>query len=332
MPQVTNGVLAQGMLRIKGRHGSAHWFSVQSKIQSTEGIYACKQRDACDFVPFHGRSCQCAVCGASSNGRDYFCSTECEQAFAYNHNWELAKPAAMHRDNYTCTRCGHQPDPSDPQARSSELVVRHIERPASPQYAQKLNIPTFANTRRNGCHQHLDNLITVCRFCDDLADSDTDPFSAPGDLIALDSPEDEAPAAPAPALAGPTTTISDHDLDPGVCRQREVDPDIFFEQRHRAQAVRLCAQCPVKLLCAQRALDLRDTDGIIAGVFLPGKRFPAKLEDRRGQLQQMLDKANGVDTAQTPAAPAPPVVHAIAATEACETYLELDLGLERASA
>lgn len=331
MPHLTPGKHL-GRPRTKGRHGGAQWFAIQSNIQFAEGIYALKQRHCCDLAPFHGRRGQCSVCGASSSGNDHYCSTACEQAFAHNHNWELAKPAALHRDNYTCTRCGHQPDPTDPQARSSELVVRHIERPVSPQYAQKLNIPTFANTRRNGCHQHLDNLTTLCRFCDDVAeDGDNDLFGAPTDLIALDSPEAEAPSvAAAPVVVGPTTTISDRDLDPGVCRQREVDPDVFFEQRHRAQAVRLCAQCPVKLLCAQRALDLRDTDGIIAGVFLPGKRFPAKLEARRVQLQKMVDTANGVADAEIPAAPAPAAaVHAIADSE---LYLELDLGLERASA
>lgn len=259
-----------------------------------QGFYARKQFRSCDFAPFYGQRGLCSVCGSADLGKGHadFCSTECEQLFTTNHNWELAKPAAMHRDGYTCTRCGHEPDPQDPQARASELVVRHIERPQSPQYAQKYGMPTFANTRRSGCHQHLENLITLCRFCDD-ADTTADPdlFAGSTDVDELETSEAEATVVSAPAIVGPTTSIADHELDPGLCRQRQVNPDIFFEQRLRSQAVRLCAQCPVRMLCAQRALDLRDTDGIIAGVFLPGKRFPDKLADRREQLQQIVDAA-----------------------------------------
>lgn len=314
-----------GLMRLAGRYGN------------NEGFYGRKQFNACEFVPFYGQRGICSVCGSDCAGRrrDDFCSAECEQHFSSNHDWALAKPAAMHRDGYTCTRCGHRPDPADPQACASELVVRHVERPQSPQYAQKYGMPTFANTRRSGCHQHLENLITVCRFCDDADISgDPDLFSESTDVVDTDTPESEpVPTVSTAAPVGPTTSISDHDLDPGLCRQRDIDPDTFFEQRLRPQAVRLCAQCSVKALCAQRALDLRDTDGIIAGVFLPGKRFPDKLAERREQLQMVIDAANAVAAtkaarakADKPQEPTPaPVLHLVAGHEA---YVEL----ERASA
>jgi WhiB family transcriptional regulator, redox-sensing transcriptional regulator len=68
------------------------------------------------------------------------------------------------------------------------------------------------------------------------------------------------------------------------------DPDRWFQHGPRAAvAKRICANCPVRRACAQAALDLRVTDGVWAGVRLPGARFPEDLEKKRASLRRVID-------------------------------------------
>ena len=46
---------------------------------------------------------------------------------------------------------------------------------------------------------------------------------------------------------------------------------------------------PVRRTCAEVALDLGVTDGVWAGVRLPGTRFPEDLDEKRATLRRVID-------------------------------------------
>jgi WhiB family redox-sensing transcriptional regulator len=58
----------------------------------------------------------------------------------------------------------------------------------------------------------------------------------------------------------------------GLCRHD--DPEAWFPLHpvHTARATRICFNCPAQTQCARNALDCRATDGVWAGVRLPGKQ------------------------------------------------------------
>lgn len=70
----------------------------------------------------------------------------------------------------------------------------------------------------------------------------------------------------------------------GLCRHD--DPDAWFplHKVHVARAIRICFNCPAQPQCARNALDSGATDGVWAGVKLPGK--------------QEWDRETGVDVRQ----------------------------------
>jgi WhiB family transcriptional regulator, redox-sensing transcriptional regulator len=73
----------------------------------------------------------------------------------------------------------------------------------------------------------------------------------------------------------------------GLCRFD--DPDLWFQHgADAAAAKRICGNCPVRRPCAQAALDLAVTDGVWAGVRLPGARFPEELNRARSVLRRLL--------------------------------------------
>ncbi|MGV7254602.1 WhiB family transcriptional regulator [Mycobacterium kansasii] len=57
----------------------------------------------------------------------------------------------------------------------------------------------------------------------------------------------------------------------GLCKFSDPDTWFVFEHTHKAKGI--CGNCPVRLACAKAALDLGATDGIWAGVRLPGIRI-----------------------------------------------------------
>jgi hypothetical protein len=80
------------------------------------------------------------------------------------------------------------------------------------------------------------------------------------------------------------TPLADTD---GLCRFD--DPDRWFQYGEDAAAAkRICGNCPVRRACAQAALDLRVTDGVWAGVRLPGTRFPDDLDRARARLRRLI--------------------------------------------
>ena len=125
-------------------------------------------------------------------------------------------------------------------------------------------------------------------------------------VTAIDAPQEPAEptlftTSPAvTALQPPHTTVKPHELDPGLCRQPStaVDPEFWFEQINRRDAKKICANCPVLTKCAKFALDMRVTDGVFAGVALPGRRHARTLRERRQQLQELVDASADHHVAQ----------------------------------
>ena len=96
----------------------------------------------------------CGACGRALAGRNlWFCKTpqggqygeSCRGRYARNHFWQEARDAAVRRDSSKCRRCG------SPGTRHT-LEVNHIE----PRNGQGYGI---------GCHNHQDNLETLCHDC-----------------------------------------------------------------------------------------------------------------------------------------------------------------------
>jgi len=101
---------------------------------------------------------ECDRCGKALTGRQRrWCSGKCG-AWAYNemakhHDWAEARRHALERDGHKCVRCG-EPEKiySHAGGRCSNLSVNHIE-------------PRFGRGYGRGCHNHLENLETLCHPC-----------------------------------------------------------------------------------------------------------------------------------------------------------------------
>ena len=87
----------------------------------------------------------CRRCGkALPKYKRKWCSEECALLYYRNHNWSVARRAALTRDGHQCVRlsCGSV----------LNLEVNHI-------------IPRLGQGYLPGCHNHLDNLETLCHDC-----------------------------------------------------------------------------------------------------------------------------------------------------------------------
>jgi WhiB family transcriptional regulator, redox-sensing transcriptional regulator len=73
----------------------------------------------------------------------------------------------------------------------------------------------------------------------------------------------------------------------GLCQFGD-DPNFWFRFEDSVRAAAICANCPVRLACARAALSLQATDGVWAGVRLPGNRFPEELDQAREQLRRVI--------------------------------------------
>ncbi|VBA61500.1 HNH endonuclease [Mycobacterium attenuatum] len=250
------------------------------------GVYGPKI-NPCDVTPHWKEPGRCGTCGApisAGNGIDGFCGHHCAREYFVNHNWHVARYAAIHRANYTCSRCDYRADiDADPLAATRELVVRHI------------HLPPSGNPRSRGCHQHLSNLVTLCRSCDN-----TQPRAELLRSAIPINPQRGADFEDIDRLGGPpVSTVSAEELAAGLCCGQ--DPEFWFEAINRRRAAKICQQCPVRARCAQFALDLRVTDGVYAGISLPGKRAPSVLKRRRQDLQKLVDAATAPQRTHTSA-------------------------------
>jgi len=246
-------------------------------------IYEAKVRD-CPLTPHFQERGRCGTCGVQiTDTGSGFCGDDCARVFVVNHNWDHARFAALHRDQHTCSRCGFRATSSDP---TQDLVVRHVE------------LPQSGNVRGRGCHQHLTNLQTLCRRCDTPAQ----PLELPPqvgsqtDRGAAEDPVAAASGAVVTMLRPPATTVRPEDLEKGLCHPSSgIDPDLWFSSvRSRiAKQQKICQTCPVKIACATYAVDMGVTDGVFAGVSLPGRRHATKLRARQKQLKEMVNAAAG---------------------------------------
>lgn len=76
--------------------------------------------------------------------------------------------------------------------------------------------------------------------------------------------------------------------DTGLCEYVD-DPDGWFKAHKGArEAARICANCPVIVNCGERALRLGITDGVWAGVVMPGARNADALEAARARLREAI--------------------------------------------
>lgn len=70
------------------------------------------------------------------------------------------------------------------------------------------------------------------------------------------------------------------------------DPEMWFNRKasDQARAANICSNCPVAAACGQAALDLDVTDGVWAGVVLPGKRSNKSLDQARENLRKAVER------------------------------------------
>ena len=90
--------------------------------------------------------------------------------------------------------------------------------------------------------------------------------------------------------------MADTDTDPsasddaGLCRYGD-DSDWFASHAvHRARAIAICNNCPIQSKCALDALRLGATDGVWAGVYLPGLRDAEGLAAARERLDKLTER------------------------------------------
>jgi WhiB family transcriptional regulator, redox-sensing transcriptional regulator len=74
----------------------------------------------------------------------------------------------------------------------------------------------------------------------------------------------------------------------GLCQYEP--PDSWFDPTRIRTSLAICTNCAVRQACAQSALDMDETDGIWGGVKLPGLRKPAKLEEARDRLRDVIQR------------------------------------------
>lgn len=78
--------------------------------------------------------------------------------------------------------------------------------------------------------------------------------------------------------------------DAGLCRYGD-DSDWFASHAvHRARAIAICNNCPIQRKCALDAQRLGATDGVWAGVYLPGLRDAAGLAAAREKLDTLAER------------------------------------------
>ena len=87
-------------------------------------------------------------------------------------------------------------------------------------------------------------------------------------------------------MAHTQTDPSDND-ESGLCGYG--DPHDWFASHavHRARAIAICNNCPIQRTCALDALRLGNTDGVYAGVYLPGLRDAPGLRAARDKLNKV---------------------------------------------
>lgn len=131
---------------------------------------------ACPLSRWSGRSDRCRWCDEPAAAGFAWCSNPCEDGYRRNHWWDVARHAALARDDRRCVRCRLGPD--------TLLEARWLLRalvPMGPVAAAHLwqsaewaalgqacavevhhRVPLLGAGYGAGCHHHLDGLETLC--------------------------------------------------------------------------------------------------------------------------------------------------------------------------
>lgn len=113
-----------------------------------------RDHSTCPHLPYEDQPGVCDRCGATLTGRQRrWCSDRCQFEWRREHDWGSARSAAVERDDHTCRHCGAREryDWRNP-AEAVRLEVNHID-------------PREGRGYGFGCHNHLDNLETLCTPC-----------------------------------------------------------------------------------------------------------------------------------------------------------------------
>lgn len=121
-----------------------------------ESPYAQYLRDHsdCPWLPHEHQDGVCDRCGTTLTGRQTrWCSAHCQMEWRTQHDWTVARKAAMVRDSHKCVKCGaaQHYDWREPD-KTVRLEVNHI-------------VPREGRGYGFGCHNHQDNLETLCQPC-----------------------------------------------------------------------------------------------------------------------------------------------------------------------
>ncbi len=121
----------------------------------------------------------CGACGTALTKRNHwFCkgppgdtliptwaSESCRARYFNNHHWGYAREAAIRRDGGKCRHCGEDAETWGTQEVRSyitgELTQYRTRRPAEVNHIDPRNGAGYGN----GCHNHQDNLETLCHDC-----------------------------------------------------------------------------------------------------------------------------------------------------------------------
>lgn len=84
------------------------------------------------------------------------------------------------------------------------------------------------------------------------------------------------------------STVQPLRANTGLCQYEDVDNWFSGSPRIQREAKAICANCPIIAKCAQQALDLDVTNGIWAGVLLPGISDAKGLTAARARLGDVI--------------------------------------------
>ena len=108
----------------------------------------------CPHLPHEHTRGVCDRCGTALTGRrKRWCCDACMNEWRSQHDWTLARDRAKKRDGNRCVKCGAEKayDWREPE-KTVRLEVNHI-------------VPRVGRGYGFGCHNHLDNLETLCHPC-----------------------------------------------------------------------------------------------------------------------------------------------------------------------
>lgn len=138
----------------------------------------------CTVLPHLDHPGVCNRCGAPLFGkRTQWCSAKCEKEFRANHDWNVARAAALTRDGGRCVRCGGDGSEQRETRWAPAIAATQLRRLGVELLTNEpVSVVLIAAARepwlevnhiepRNGrgydwgCAHHTENLETLCHSC-----------------------------------------------------------------------------------------------------------------------------------------------------------------------